>query len=415
MPPEIKFESPAGELTLCRYPAHPDEKLRAWDAADEYILSYINELDTSDAENLKRILVVNDGFGALALGIKSIASFADAEITVVSDSVISHLAIKANADTNKIDLANVQLESSFSFTGLASELDQPYDLVIVKVSKSLAQLEENLQRIRASVSESSRIIGAGMVKNVHNSTLALFETCIGPTKSSLAKKKARLIFSEVDAKTSDVKPESAKKFTIGTKISQAADDLVLASYPGVFCHGSLDYGTQFLLETLQLFDPTTENEKLNILDLGCGTGALGITAAKRFSNSEVTFVDESFAAIESVKESLRLTSLDHLADQYQCIVTHCLEGIADNSQDLILNNPPFHDAAARTSSIAMEMFQESERVLRIGGQLQVVANKHLGYRPRLKEIFGNCKETQDNGKFVVLSCIKKETLRAVKP
>ena len=404
MPPEIKFESPSGSLDLYRYPAYADEKLRAWDAADEYVLSHINEPGVvASTDGAKNILVVNDGFGAVSLSISQ--GLPSATITVISDSANSHSGIKANALANKIDLAKIKLESNLSFA--ESESEQPFDLVVIKVPKSLAQLEDNLRRVRAKIGPNTRVIAAGMVKNVHNSTLALFGKCIGTTTSSLAKKKARLIFAEVSANTSEVIAEPSKRFTVSAEISQTADDLILASCAGVFSHGSLDYGTQFLLETMQLFEPTLENQPLNILDLGCGTGALGIAAAKRFPNAKVTFVDESFAAIESTIQGVRLTKLD--GDRCQYLATHCLDGVADASQDLILNNPPFHDAAARTSGIALEMFSEAKRALRIGGQLQVVANKHLGYRNPLKELFGNCKTMADNEKFVALSCIKKES------
>lgn len=192
-------------------------------------------------------------------------------------------------------------------------------------------------------------------------------------------------------------PVPAQVFNVGAEISKTAEDLVLASFPGVFRHGRLDYGTQLMLESMQI-----PESAVNILDLGCGSGALGIAAAKRAPKAKVTFVDESYTAIESVKESIRLSLPESSADKYQTLAINCLEGITDDSKDLILNNPPFHDAAAKTSGIALEMFRQSKRVLREHGHLQVIANRHLGYHKRLKEVFGNCKTIASNEKFVVL-------------
>ena len=42
------------------------------------------------------------------------------------------------------------------------------------------------------------IVGAGMVRDVHTSTLDLCKRLIGPTHTSLAQNKARLIFSTLD-------------------------------------------------------------------------------------------------------------------------------------------------------------------------------------------------------------------------
>jgi 23S rRNA (guanine1835-N2)-methyltransferase len=408
MPPEIELNLAGISLRLCRYPLDADEKLRAWDAADEYVLSYISE--NPFAQQAKKILIFNDGFGALSLGLRCLPNFKDTEITVVSDSAISHSAIELNAAKNKIELMGTRIINSFEICQFGTE--PPYDLVVIKIPKSLAQLEDNLRRIAAKLSKDTQVIGAGMVKNVHSSTLALFEKNIGTTKSSLAKKKARLIFSSPMSDRLKLLPEPAKQFRVSKEIGNTPEDLALASYPGVFCHGSLDYGTQFMLESLQLLDYRPDAESLDILDLGCGTGALGFVAAMRLQELRnlpltVTFADESYAATESVKKSIEALLPPLPSTRFQTFAINGLDGIADESQDLILNNPPFHDAAARTSAIALEMFRESKRVLRIGGQLQVVANRHLGYHKPLKALFGNCKTMASNEKFVVLSCIKK--------
>ncbi|WP_315981168.1 hypothetical protein [Aliamphritea spongicola] len=65
----------------------------------------------------------------------------------------------------------------------------PADLVILKITKSLAQLEDQLHRIRPLLSENTRVLAAGMVKAIHTSTLDLFGKIIGPTHTSLAKKR----------------------------------------------------------------------------------------------------------------------------------------------------------------------------------------------------------------------------------
>ena len=59
-----------GEFELNRLPKRPVELLRAWDAADEYLLNTL-------AEDLKppadaRIVIFNDSFGALAVALSCI-------------------------------------------------------------------------------------------------------------------------------------------------------------------------------------------------------------------------------------------------------------------------------------------------------------------------------------------------------
>ncbi len=406
MPLEIDFCTlPGLPLKLFRYPVKTGETLRAWDAADEYLLSYLAEDSTT--QKAQKILVVNDSFGAVTLGLKRLPPFKESTITLLSDSAISHRAIEENAVKNSLDIVDVKRLNSFDFNSSATQ--DKYDLVLIKIPKSLAHLEDNLRRIAPNLHSNSRIISASMVKNVHNSTLALFEKYLGPTRTSLAKKKARLIFCNPECHRA-MEEKAAKSFSVKIESSETTDELQLHSYPGVFSHGSLDYGTEFMLQSMQL--PNCAHiSSLDILDLGCGTGVLGIVAAKRLLQQNghmqvnLSLVDESFAAIASAQENMRNLLPPNPANQ--CLATHCLEGIAENSQDLILNNPPFHDASARTSAIALEMFLESKRVLRDSGQLQVVANRHLGYHKRLKEIFENCVILASNPKFIVLRAVKQ--------
>ena len=65
------FVSPVGSLQLERYPQSSDRSLRAWDAADEYLLDYLVEQGMADTNSGqgegKRALLVNDTFGACLL------------------------------------------------------------------------------------------------------------------------------------------------------------------------------------------------------------------------------------------------------------------------------------------------------------------------------------------------------------
>ena len=56
-----------GHFTLNRHPTHQSDQLRAWDAADEYILNYLTDSLTFDKKS--RILLINDSFGALTVAL----------------------------------------------------------------------------------------------------------------------------------------------------------------------------------------------------------------------------------------------------------------------------------------------------------------------------------------------------------
>jgi 16S rRNA (guanine1207-N2)-methyltransferase len=76
------------------------------------------------------------------------------------------------------------------------------------------------------------------------------------------------------------------------------------------------------------------------------------------------------------------------------------------SIDRVVNNPPFHENHAICDAIASQMFAESRDVLRCGGELWVVGNRHLSYQAKLKRLFGNCELVAGNARFVVLRAVR---------
>ncbi|MDA0336656.1 MAG: hypothetical protein O2782_15950, partial [bacterium] len=62
---EVVFEAPTGPLQLHRFPRREGELLRAWDAADDYLLQHLQ--DEPDADGA--VWVINDGFGALTVAL----------------------------------------------------------------------------------------------------------------------------------------------------------------------------------------------------------------------------------------------------------------------------------------------------------------------------------------------------------
>ena len=370
---------PQGEFHLCRYPEDKNDPLRAWDAADEYLLNTLaGQLDAAQTLN---ILIVNDGFGALSVAL------AHHTVTVWTDSYLSEEGIKLNLINNHQPVENVNIINS---------LETPeghYDVVIIKIPKTLAMLEDQLARIRPILQEETQIIGAAMVKAIHTSTLSLFEKTIGATRTSLAKKKARLIHCRLDEKLAPVKTPYPTTYILeGTEYT-------LINHANVFSRGSLDIGTRFFLQYL----PKDEKYR-TIIDLACGNGVVGLIAAEINPQAELIFLDESYMAVASAQENFSAAFGGSRQALFQ--MANCLQGIPNDSADLVLNNPPFHQQHAVGDAIAWNMFQQSRNVLTQNGELWVVGNRHLGYHVKLKKLFGNCETVSGNKKFVVLKAVK---------
>lgn len=376
------FSAPQGEFELTRFPHRSKETLRAWDAADEYLLNFLMEEQLITAQS--RVLILNDNFGALA------CTLSETKPVVVSDSFISFQGILENLKRNNIEESTVAFKDSLREYG---EIDQPYNLVILKITKSLAQLEDQLHRIRPYIDKHTRVIAAGMVKGIHSSTLQLFESIIGATTTSLARKKARLIYSHLNPALIIPDNSYPRSYTLENT------NYEILNHANVFSREKLDIGTRFLIENLPVSDHYQQ-----IIDLGCGNGIVGLMTASINPNASVSFVDESYMAVASAKANFTTAFPDRQAN---FTVTDCLKGIAADSCDLILNNPPFHQQNAIGDFIAVQMFKESLAALKQGGELWVIGNRHLGYHVKLKRLFGNCSTVASNKKFVILKMIKK--------
>ena len=120
--------SPFAQLDLIRQPEQPNEPLQAFDAADEYLLAHLAEQQPAAST---RVLVLNDGFGALAASLAG-----QVEVISSSDSFLALQALQKNLVRNgrPFDAVPV-LPASEPLTG-------PFDRVLIKVPKTLALLEE---------------------------------------------------------------------------------------------------------------------------------------------------------------------------------------------------------------------------------------------------------------------------------
>lgn len=370
---------PQGKFHLERYPERKNDPLRAWDAADAYLLRELHEKETLQQQ--QRLLIINDGFGALSV---ALANF---QPQTMSDSYLAYLGAQHNLQKNNlsVDLIN-------NLTSL-DQLDGPLDLVLIKIPKTLALLEDQLHRIRPLLHAETQIIGAGMVKDIHTSTLQLFERIIGPTHTSLARQKARLIHCQFDPALSP----GHSPYPSSYKLERT--DYRVINHANVFSREKLDIGTRLFLEQV----PSSPEPK-RIVDLGCGNGVVGLIAAERNPAAELIFVDESYMAVASAEANFK--GAFGTTRKAQFLATNCLKGIPSCSVDLILNNPPFHQQSAVGDQVAWEMFHMSREVLKPGGELLVIGNRHLGYHTKLKRLFGNCKVITSNRKFVVLKTVK---------
>ena len=369
---------PQGEFSLLRKPDDP--RLRAWDAADEMLLNHVHDGQFLSARD--RVLLLNDAFGALAVAL------ANQQVYCWNDSWLAQQALRENLQANGYEAEQVRTNDSMDFPSV------PVDCVLIKIPKTRALLEYQLFALRAILHHDSRIVAAGMARNIHSSTLELFETILGPTTTTRAVKKSRLVLVQRDHSLNEGQSRYPDSFELEVDRSYH-----IVNHASLFSRDRLDPGSRLLLENM----PIDESYR-RIVDLGCGNGVLGLIAAALNPGSTLLFCDESYMAIASARENFHCAFASSREAEFR--VGDCLQGVDRDSRDLVLINPPFHQQHGVGDAIAWQMFKDARRVLVAGGELRIVGNRHLGYHAKLKKLFGNCATIAANNKFVILSTNK---------
>jgi 16S rRNA G1207 methylase RsmC len=381
-------------LFLSRFPAgQVNRSLQAWDSADEYVINYLKDRALINVNT--KVLVFNDAFGALTTSFCH-NSHENPTVFCVNDSYISQQGIQQNIEQNSLNDAKISL------LGSLDELPKTIDIVLYKIPKSKSLLIEQLIQIKNSVHESSIFIAADRAKEIHSSTLKIFERYLGTTKTSLAVKKARLVFCQLDNKQPHKSPyPTVWPLTHNVFGNDPQRQFSISNHANVYAREKLDIGARYFMANLPDVSANTR-----VIDLGCGNGVIGLSILANQPQANVQFIDESIMAIASASINVK-NNLPDLIDFCEFTLNDALTNIESNSVDLILCNPPFHQNTATTDHIAWQMFKDSHRVLKKGGELRIIGNQKLAYHIKLKRLFGNETLIASNDKFVTQSAIKR--------
>jgi len=381
-------------LFLSRFPvAQVNRSLQAWDSADEYLINHVEEQGLIKANT--KVAIFNDAFGALATNFCHSAT-ENPSVLCINDSYISSQGIRYNIEQNALDDSNIELLSSLD------DLPSDIDVILYKIPKNKSLLIEQLIQIKKSVSDKCVFIAADRAKEIHSATLKVFEKHLGTTKTSLAVKKARLVFCQFDNKQLHQSPfPTVWPLPHKSTNDSPSRDFSISNHANVYAREKLDIGARYFIENLP---KVAANSK--VIDLGCGNGVIGLTVLANQPEAHVQFIDESTMAIASAKQNI-MTNLPESIENCEFTLNDSLTDIEGGSVDLILCNPPFHQNTATTDHIAWQMFKDSHRVLKKGGELRIIGNQQLAYHIKLQRLFGNETLIASNNKFVTQSAIKR--------
>ncbi|GKU76724.1 class I SAM-dependent methyltransferase [Paenibacillus sp. L3-i20] len=164
---------------------------------------------------------------------------------------------------------------------------------------------------------------------------------------------------------------------------------------GVFSKTGVDYGSRVLIDAMEL------KEDDRILDVGCGYGPIGLTAALIAKCGHVTMIDINERAVELSMENAKQNGITNVT----VLQSDLYESVKEQSFTVVLTNPPIRAGKATVHRV----FEEGHALLEAGGTMWVVIQKKQGApsaMEKLEQLFDEVEEvTKDKG-YRILKAIK---------
>ena len=160
---------------------------------------------------------------------------------------------------------------------------------------------------------------------------------------------------------------------------------------GVFSKQHVDPGSELLCKSLP------DGLSGDVLDMGCGWGAMTVMTLARFPKANVTMADVNERALGlavSNVEKNRMMAKAVLSDGFEKI-----EGMFD----AVITNPPIRAGKA----VIYKMFEDAKAHLRENGSLYLVIRKQQGAPSALKflkELYRKAEVIERDGGYWIIRC-----------
>lgn len=160
--------------------------------------------------------------------------------------------------------------------------------------------------------------------------------------------------------------------------------------PGVFSADGVDPASALLADALPA------NMGGHVVDLGAGWGYL---AARLLARKDITRLD-LVEADQTALDCARVNVVDERARFHWADATRWRP---DRAADTVITNPPFHQTRAAAPDLGRGFIAAAARMVRPGGRLWLVANRHLPYEDAVRDTFGTCEEREGSRSFKILT------------
>ena len=164
------------------------------------------------------------------------------------------------------------------------------------------------------------------------------------------------------------------------------------SQPGVFAWDRIDAGSALLAQHMPAL-------KGSGADLGCGYGALATVVLRSEAVTSLRLIDLDRRAVEAARKNV-----EDARASFEWADVRTIE--ANGDLDFIVSNPPFHDGGAEDRRLGQAFIRKAAEMLKKGGTLWLVANRHLPYEAELRAAFKRVTPKGDGGGYKLFEAVK---------
>lgn len=177
---------------------------------------------------------------------------------------------------------------------------------------------------------------------------------------------------------------------------QEGEVLTFFSDNGVFSKDKLDFGSTLLLDTI--FN-NVHTDNLDILDVGCGYGYIGISMAK-LKKAHVTMCDVNKRALHLARKNAQENGVESLCQVLESNMYENITGI----YDLIITNPPIRAG----KKVVYGILDGARDYLKEDGELWTVIRKDQGAKSAISHLEENyiCEVVTKSKGFYIIKAKK---------
>lgn len=281
-------------------------------------------------------------------------------------------------------------------TPVTTAPDETFDLVLVLPPRQREESRTLLARAVQCVSKGGIVVASLLNSEGARTAEADLERLAGSVQS-LSKHKCRVFWAV--AKPSDVDASLLTQWTTLDAPRPIAGGRFL-SRPGLFAWDRIDAASALLASCL----PTDLSGRG--ADLGAGFGYLAAEVIARCPGVVSLDLFEAEArALDLARKNLA-TNPSSATSVQPAFHWHDVTCGLPGSYDFIVSNPPFHQGRADQPDLGRAFISAAAAALKPGGQLWLVANRHLPYEAALTQGFTRVRKVREEHGFKVIEAIK---------